>query len=979
MVTRIIKRHPDLLENPDPSNGWTSLHYAGYHGRYLICVFLIQSGHDQENISLDFERNTPLHLAAKQNQEQTVHYLSQHLRTCLDWPNTDLDTPLLVAAKAGHQPCITLLLDFGADVEKPGKDGNRAIHVAAAYGHLKAIRTLVERKADTSKPNSLGWKPEDYSYSYQVKEYISSLITERRKAGNTVNLGTLYTPFAKPTQQQETPSKPKVIGKSSPGTSSSGVSLSSGISSPGANGTPAAAYSPGKLPTTNRANAPSAPSPLHHSTILSLPVVAKPQNFYVQQYQYQAQHPPPSAFSLHSTPASSPKIKSQSVAKPHSKIDLASPPSLEQSSNTQKGLPFASPSVSSSNNVQSIPSTSPPRLGNVTNTAQPSSSLPIQADSNQSPSTPRQNPNISNNNVSNGTAHSVSPLKLENNKPDVHQQQTNTFKTAQNSNLNSSPSDTPSKTPPFPNSFQNDIGKFAKTSVASHFQIQPQTQPQQPIQNQQNPQQSVNNTGMLFGPPLQSRRKEPMPQRPDPTLNSTKTGSPVHQIPIVKKNSMPQLKMSAHQQQHPKYLPLKSPGTPQLLKSSKSAQSLKPTATAPTPSNSDNFQESPKQINGAHIPSTGNSPVNFGKSHVYNNPYKSPYQNGPHTQHRPQVSPPRHVAPNLPTSKSMPLLSVDHESRNLGLGFNEKAFKGSPPPPVPEMPFVSLYTSVDQSSKPGTVNSTSPNANLQKQTSHPHLNFNTKAPIIPKPHHLHSQVLPHFPIDLVKPLQFHPKAPVLGKTSHCELNDSLEPDEKNAAIMGSLYKLTAGGSGFRQAASTSNLSLPSTQSCQHLLDPFEPQKTTQSTVLSNQKLARQQKQKQANVSSPDQPGLYELGSIRGNKSMPNLDNSLQDDKDFEKLKHEYQKHHRQAYYSRKNLDALASELSHSDVLSLFTPRNPPPIPPKRIFPEGKPISHNKESKLKLQEKPSDFASSAVPANNNHYPARVEPTGIGQPL
>ncbi len=38
VVKRLLRRFPELLRNTDPSNGWSSLHYAGYYGHYLICV-----------------------------------------------------------------------------------------------------------------------------------------------------------------------------------------------------------------------------------------------------------------------------------------------------------------------------------------------------------------------------------------------------------------------------------------------------------------------------------------------------------------------------------------------------------------------------------------------------------------------------------------------------------------------------------------------------------------------------------------------------------------------------------------------------------------------------------------------------------------------------------------------------------------------------------------------------------------------------
>lgn len=171
-----------MLENPDPENGWTSLHYAGKHGHYLVCVDLVQRGHDRIEISLDHHRNTPLHLAAAENHEQTVHYLAQHMSRCLDWKNMEDETALMVAARRGNDPCINLLLDFGADIDLADRKGNRPIHIAAAYGHLKTLRTLIERNADTQCQNNEGLRPVQYCSTYQVQDYLQSLIHEKSES-----------------------------------------------------------------------------------------------------------------------------------------------------------------------------------------------------------------------------------------------------------------------------------------------------------------------------------------------------------------------------------------------------------------------------------------------------------------------------------------------------------------------------------------------------------------------------------------------------------------------------------------------------------------------------------------------------------------------------------------------------------------------------------------------------------------------------
>lgn len=270
LVTRIVRRYPDLLQQRDPANGWTSLHYAGYYGHYLICVFLINQGHDKDEISLDFDRNTPLHLAAQKNQEQTVHYLAQHIRRCLDWRNDQMESALMVAAKMGHQPCITLLLDFGANVDLPGPSGNRAIHIAAAYGHIKAIRTLVDRGADTSTSNSLGFTPLHYSLSYQVHDYLQALIADKKKQKTSA------VPPTSPGftfKWNKSTSPPASTSSSNTTTTNNSTNNSSANLSAGS-------ISGSASVATNK------PYPLHHSsTILNVPVVAKPQHSYKSQQQ----------------------------------------------------------------------------------------------------------------------------------------------------------------------------------------------------------------------------------------------------------------------------------------------------------------------------------------------------------------------------------------------------------------------------------------------------------------------------------------------------------------------------------------------------------------------------------------------------------------------------------------------------------------------------------------------------------------------
>ncbi|KAK9479522.1 ankyrin repeat-containing domain protein [Lipomyces japonicus] len=185
IVKRLLRRFPDLLLNTETSNGWTSLHYAAHYGHFEICVYLASIGHDANEISVDIEGYTPLHLASMQNREQTIHFLAQKFPTTLDKATTPVKTvgytALILASREGHNASASLLLDFGADINKPDAEGSRPIHYASEYGHRMVIRTLIERDADFKAKNNLGWTPLQYASSTATWSYLNAIMTEVEK------------------------------------------------------------------------------------------------------------------------------------------------------------------------------------------------------------------------------------------------------------------------------------------------------------------------------------------------------------------------------------------------------------------------------------------------------------------------------------------------------------------------------------------------------------------------------------------------------------------------------------------------------------------------------------------------------------------------------------------------------------------------------------------------------------------------------
>lgn len=54
------------------------------------------------------------------------------------------DTALHIVAKWGDAEAISVLVEAGAIVDKPGEDGNTPLHYAAMIGHIEAAKRLVQ-------------------------------------------------------------------------------------------------------------------------------------------------------------------------------------------------------------------------------------------------------------------------------------------------------------------------------------------------------------------------------------------------------------------------------------------------------------------------------------------------------------------------------------------------------------------------------------------------------------------------------------------------------------------------------------------------------------------------------------------------------------------------------------------------------------------------------------------------------------------
>ena len=151
----------------------------------VIVQLLVEAGVDLDY--QDGQGETALHVAARMGHTGCAEVLLKG--SCDQKANTELQektfgwTPLLVACVDGNLPVVELLIEAGADLERPDLSGWTAKEHASLRGHIDIARRLVEK---TPLPSHSGCvSPSKLSASIPV---FSSL-TDRRSNGTANGSG----------------------------------------------------------------------------------------------------------------------------------------------------------------------------------------------------------------------------------------------------------------------------------------------------------------------------------------------------------------------------------------------------------------------------------------------------------------------------------------------------------------------------------------------------------------------------------------------------------------------------------------------------------------------------------------------------------------------------------------------------------------------------------------------------------------------
>ncbi|KAK3690220.1 ankyrin repeat-containing domain protein [Podospora appendiculata] len=189
LVARILKSHPDLVQNPDHSalgNANTNLHLAASLGHLAICRTLVALGHDAETPSLNEDHQTALMLAAAAGHTEVVHFLCEHAPATILRQDARGRDAIMEASLHGHDTVVQILLTWApsgtpAALAQADLEGNTALHFASSTGNLLVLRTLLAAGADPARKNMWSWTAESYSATVQAEVYLKGLITEVEK------------------------------------------------------------------------------------------------------------------------------------------------------------------------------------------------------------------------------------------------------------------------------------------------------------------------------------------------------------------------------------------------------------------------------------------------------------------------------------------------------------------------------------------------------------------------------------------------------------------------------------------------------------------------------------------------------------------------------------------------------------------------------------------------------------------------------
>lgn len=136
----------------DTKTGSTALHWAASNNNPAVARVLLNAGADKDICADDGVR--PLFSASWKGSTRTVRELlvygaDVNLQNCKGWFGEM--TPLMIASSEGNLNTVKLLVKFDANVSLSSPKGHTALHIAAGAGHEEIVKILLIHGADATK------------------------------------------------------------------------------------------------------------------------------------------------------------------------------------------------------------------------------------------------------------------------------------------------------------------------------------------------------------------------------------------------------------------------------------------------------------------------------------------------------------------------------------------------------------------------------------------------------------------------------------------------------------------------------------------------------------------------------------------------------------------------------------------------------------------------------------------------------------
>nr|KYP36572.1 Potassium channel AKT1 [Cajanus cajan] len=163
LLRRLLEKGSD--PNEENKDGQTALHIAASKGNKHCVTLLLEHGADPN--SKDKDGNVPLWEAIKGRHESVIKLL---INNGADISSADAGNLACTAVEQNDIELLKELIQCGADVTQPQKNGTTALHMAALYGNAELIRFLIDQGADIDKQDADGCTPRDFAEKHEHEE-----------------------------------------------------------------------------------------------------------------------------------------------------------------------------------------------------------------------------------------------------------------------------------------------------------------------------------------------------------------------------------------------------------------------------------------------------------------------------------------------------------------------------------------------------------------------------------------------------------------------------------------------------------------------------------------------------------------------------------------------------------------------------------------------------------------------------------------